>query len=158
MMIGLGMQLSPHFTLAEAITSQTAARLGIDNSPTSAMLPELQKTAAFMEQIRVLLGNKPITVTSWYRCSALEAAIVGRENSSGHHPLGGAVDFICPRFGTPYEVAHHLAIAKGSLPIGQLIYEYGSWVHISRLSVPNPINKIITIDKFGVAVGIINRY
>lgn len=152
------MQLSPHFTLAEAITSQTAARLGIDNSPTSAMLAELQKTAAFMEKVRTILGNLPIIVTSWYRSPKLEAAIVGRENSMGHHPLGGAVDFICPRFGTPYEVAQHIAINRDDIRFGQLIYEFGAWVHISRLHVQNPINRIITIDKYGVAVGIIQRY
>lgn len=149
------MQLSPHFSLQEAITSQTAARLGIDNNPTSAMLEELRKTAVFMEMVRTALGNRPIIVTSWYRCPALEAAIVGRENSQGHHPLGAAVDFICPSFGTPLQVAQCLATAP-NLSFGQLIYEFGAWVHISRLPV-SPINRIITIDKLGVAVGITHR-
>ncbi len=152
------MRLSPHFTLQEAIVSQTAARLGIDNNPTSAMIENLKETAHFMEQVRSFLGNNPITVTSWYRCSELEKVIVGRENSLGHHPLGAAVDFICPSFGTPYEVATAIAQKASFLKYGQLIYEFGAWVHISRLPVKLLINRTITIDKFGVVSGIINRY
>jgi len=150
------MQLSPHFTLAEATVSQTAARLGIDNTPTPEILAEIQKTALFMESVRDRLDSKPIIVTSWYRCPELEIQIAGRLSSSGHHPLGGAVDFICPRFGTPFEIASRLATSN--VPFGQLIYEFGAWVHISRLPVTKPINRIITIDKFGVVPGIIHRY
>ncbi|MCC7173262.1 MAG: peptidase M15A [Planctomycetes bacterium] len=150
------MKLSEHFTLEEATVSETAARMGIDNSPDEAMLEELRKTAAFMEGVRAMLG-KPILVTSWYRCPELErvvANIAPGRPLSGHHPRGGAVDFICPGFGSPYVVARQLASAVDRLGVGQLIYEFGRWVHISRLPVPNPINRVITIDTAGVRVGI----
>ncbi|MCZ2110986.1 MAG: peptidase M15 [Dehalococcoidia bacterium] len=149
------MKLSEHFTLEEATVSQTAARLGIDNQPDELMLGELRITAAFMEDVRRVLGNRPITVTSWYRCPALEQAIAPNSGSSGHHPKGGAVDFICPGFGSPYEVACALATSK--VKFGQLIYEYRSWIHISRIPVEKPINRIITIDHMGVIPGIIKR-
>ena len=150
------MNLSDHFTLAEATVSQTAARMGIDNTPDDAMIAEIRKTAEFMEGVRSTLG-KPITVTSWYRCPDLERAVAGIAPGrplSGHHPLGAAVDFICPGYGTPLQVAQRLAGWVDNLGVGQLIYEFGSWVHISRLPVA-PINRIITIDQRGVQVGIV---
>ena len=107
------MRLSAHFTLEEATVSQTAARMGIDNTPDDAMIVEIIKTARFMEGVRSVLG-KPITVTSWYRCPALErvvANIAPGRPLSGHHPLGAAVDFICPGYGTPFEVARPSARA-----------------------------------------------
>jgi zinc D-Ala-D-Ala carboxypeptidase len=43
------------------------------------------------------------------------------------HPLGRAVDFECPAFGTPYDVC--LAIAHSDLPFQKLIWEH-TWTHI----------------------------
>lgn len=150
------MNLSPHFTLYEATVSQTAARMGIDNQPDAEMLTSLRQTAAFMERIRSVLGH-PIVVTSWYRCPELERVVAGIAPGralSGHHPLGAAVDFICPAYGSPCDVATRLSAMVDPLGIGQLIYEYGAWVHISRLPVA-PVNRIITIDGRGVQVGIV---
>lgn len=150
------MNLSPHFTLQEAIVSETAARMGIDNRPDDAMIAALRMTAQFMERVRSVLGH-PIVVTSWYRCPDLERVVAGIAPGrplSGHHPLGAAVDFICPRYGSPLDVATRLSAMVDPLGVGQLIYEYGSWVHISRLPVA-PVNRIITIDQRGVQVGIV---
>ena len=143
------MNLSPHFTLQEAVVSQEAARRGINNQPDDAMLDRIKLTADFMENVRRVLDNKPILVTSWYRCDALERIVAGlsvTQRSSGHHPLGAAVDFHCPGFGSVYEVAVRLADQADVLGIGQLIYEYGSWIHVSRLPVPRPeYNRVLTI-------------
>lgn len=150
------MQLSEHFTLAEATVSQTAARMGIDNTPDAAMIASLRQTAQFMEHVRDVLG-KPITVTSWYRCPELErvvANIAPGRPLSGHHPLGAAVDFIAPGYGSPLEIALRLSTMTAALAIGQLIYEFRAWVHISRLPVA-PINRVLTIDGRGVQVGIV---
>ena len=150
------MILSEHFTLQEATVSQTAARMGIDNQPDAAMIDALRHTAQFMEHVRDILG-KPITVTSWYRCPDLERVVAGIAPGrplSGHHPLGAAVDFICPGYGSPLEIASRLSTMTAALAIGQLIYEFGSWVHISRLPVA-PVNRLLTIDKRGVLVGIV---
>jgi zinc D-Ala-D-Ala carboxypeptidase len=150
------MNLSPHFTLHEATVSQTAARMGIDNTPTGPLLDAVRQTATFMERVRSVLGH-PIVVTSWYRCPDLERAITGLAPGrplSGHHPKGAAVDFICPAYGSPLDVATRLSAMVDPLGVGQLIYEYGAWVHISRLPVA-PVNRIITIDQRGVQVGIV---
>lgn len=152
-------RLSEHFTMQEATVSETAARMGIDNTPDEVMILELIKTARFMEVVRAALGARPIVVTSWYRCDKLEEAITGlsaEKRSSGHHPKGAAVDFICPGYGTPLDICLHLRGLVDQLGIGQLIYEYGRWVHISRLGVPNhAINRVLTIDHRGVRSGIV---
>lgn len=152
-------RLSEHFTLDEAITSQEAARRGIDNSPDDAMIAELIKTAGFMEGVRDALKSRPIIVTSWYRCDALECVIAGLApgaKSTGHHPRGAAVDFICPGFGPPVAIAQRLRGLVNELGVGQLILEYGRWVHISRLPVARPeVNRVLTIDTRGVRSGIL---
>jgi hypothetical protein len=41
------------------------------------------------------------------------------------------------------------------LGIGQLIYEFESWVHVSTRIPDKIINRIITINKRGVSAGIL---
>ena len=119
-------KLSQHFTLEELTVSQTAARRGINNVPKGAALKVLESTACRMEVVRALLGNRPIIVTSGYRGPELNAAIGGSKTSA--HMTGHAVDFICPGFGTPYDIALHLA--KALTGYDQIIQEFGNWVHI----------------------------
>lgn len=121
--------LTPHFTLDEFLISSTADALGILNIPEPAHLPHIQKLAESLERVRALLGH-PLHISSGYRCSALNKAVGGVSNSD--HALGWAADFECPGFGSPYEVALHLAHA--AIPFDQLIHEKkpGSWwVHWS---------------------------
>ena len=118
--------LSEHFSLAEMTISQTAARKGLNNTPNAATLENLKKAAAMMEKVRDLL-DKPIIVNSAYRSVAVNKAIGGVATSA--HCAGLAVDFICPAYGTPLEVAR--AIARSKLNFDQLIEENGQWVHIS---------------------------
>ena len=125
--------LSPNFAYAEAIQSQTATRRGLDNTPSAAHQLNMRLTALRMEIVRVLLKDKPILVSSWYRSPAVNAAVGGVENSS--HAKGEAVDFICPGFGTPYEICEYLAKYKDILNYDQLIYE-GTWVHIAFTALP----------------------
>ena len=141
--------LSSHFSLAEFIVSESAARLNIDNQPPVDLMPNLEMTALKMESVRVLLGNKSIIVTSGYRSPMLNKAINGSPNSA--HPKGMAVDFICPKFGTPLQICQE--IAKSSLIYDQLIYEYGRWVHLG-FSKNKPRKQILTIDKHGTRVGL----
>lgn len=65
-----------------------------------------------------------------------------------------AVDFKAPGFGTPYDIAKALAPKVGELGIGQLIHEFGSWVHVSTRRPSNEVNRIITISSRGTEVGI----
>jgi hypothetical protein len=116
-------RLSPHFSLEEFVQSQTGDRLEIDNAPSKEIVENLKKTAGRLEIVRSIL-MQPIIVTSGYRCKELNLAIGGSPNSA--HTRGLAVDFICPRFGTPRAVAKEII---GKLDYDQLIYEY-TWVHI----------------------------
>ena len=119
------MNLTPHFTLEEMTFSETAARLGLDNTPGPAVTADLQLVAALMEKIRTLLGDKSIVVHSGYRSVEVNQAVGGVATSAHCHGL--ACDFVCSEFGAPAEVA--LAILKSSIEYDQLILEYG-WVHV----------------------------
>jgi hypothetical protein len=66
-----------------------------------------------------------------------------------------AGDARAPEFGTPYEVCQVLAPVVSLLNIGQLILEYGSWFHVSTRIPDKAVNRIITIDKRGTHVGIV---
>lgn len=121
------MQLSPHFTLAEATTSATAVARGIDNTPSDGERLLLRYVALHMEHVRRLLGNNPITITSWFRSGALNKAVGGVPDSA--HRLGQAVDFTCYRFGSVLAICQ--AIEHSPLMFDQLIWEKGAWVHLS---------------------------
>ena len=137
------MQLSAHFTLAEFVVSETAARAGIDNDPPLDVVSALKRTAQGLEAVRVRLGGAPITVTSGYRCPELNAAIGGAKDSQ--HMRGEAADFICPRFGSPTEVA--TALRDSGIEYDQLIIEFGRWVHISFSAAPR--RQALIIDARG---------
>ena len=120
------MKLTEHFSLDELTASETALRKGIDNTPPPAVTERLRMLAATLEQVRTLLGNNSIRISSGYRCLELNRAIGSGDLSA--HTLGYAVDFTCPGFGTPKEVANK--IAESPIKFDQLIYE-GTWVHLS---------------------------
>jgi zinc D-Ala-D-Ala carboxypeptidase len=119
------MKISKHFTLDEFLLSEVAARLGLDNTPTLVVITHLSLVAATMERIRTLLGNSPIVIHSGYRSPQVNKAVGGVATSA--HCRGLACDFVCPGFGTPYEVA--LAVLRSDTDYDQLILEYG-WVHV----------------------------
>ena len=121
------MSLSEHFSLDELTASETALRKGIDNTPPPVVTEKLRMLAATLEQVRSLLGNNSIRISSGYRCLALNRAIGSGDLSA--HVLGYAVDFTCPKFGTPKEVAKE--IAESNLKFDQLICEGNAWIHLS---------------------------
>lgn len=136
------MNLSPHFTLAEFTHSQTAARLGIDNMPTPAIIGNMVRVAHALELIRNLVG-KPIIITSGYRSPALNANTPGSSPTSAH-TRGGAVDFIIPAFGTPFDVCK-MIIGMG-FAFDQLIFERG-WVHLAI--EPPTRRQVLTLKRGG---------
>ena len=143
--------MTPHFSLAEFTASDTAARLGIDNSLPDELRDNAEQTLQMMERIRLHI-NAPITITSGYRCEALNRVIGSKPGSD--HTLAFAVDFKASRAGTPAQIAKSLALVIDMLNIGQLILEFGSWVHVSFCYPTKAINRIITIDKNGTRAGI----
>lgn len=119
-------QLSLHFSAEELTASESADRLGINNTPPISIVSTLIDTAQQMERVRDVLGQLPIHVNSGYRSVELNRAIGGVPTSA--HCRGYAVDFVCPQYGTPLAVA--TSIASSGIRFDQLILEYG-WVHIS---------------------------
>ena len=119
------MNLSQHFSLEEAVISQTAARKGIDNIPSPEVKANMVESAQRMEEVRDLL-DAPILVSSWFRCPKLNSAIGSRSTSA--HVRGWAIDFTAPLFGTPQDVCRK--IQGSGLTWDQLIFE-GTWTHIS---------------------------
>jgi len=120
-------RLSPHFTLAEFTSSDTADRLKIANAPTKAHLSNLQRLAAALEKVRTALGSRPITVTSAYRNPAVNAAVGGVKTSD--HAQGHAADIVVEGL-SPYETAKR--IRDSGIKFDQLILESSRGVvHIS---------------------------
>ncbi|WP_290083133.1 D-Ala-D-Ala carboxypeptidase family metallohydrolase [Paramuribaculum intestinale] len=116
------------FSFQEFERSETAYRHGIDNT-----LPDKLKgnVAALVDKVLDPLREawgKPITVTSGYRCAALNKAVGG--SGTSHHCKGMAADI-----STGNKVENRrlfqLIIDLG-LPFTQLIDEKNfSWVHVS---------------------------
>jgi len=138
--------LSDHFTLEELTVTQVR---GVSNEPTSNVLETLKSTAWRMEKVRAIL-NQPIIVTSGYR-SPLVNKIVGGSMSSAHM-TGHAVDFICPKFGTPLQICKELSDKRHGLEFDQIIEEEGRWVHIS---FKEPLRgEVLTRTNGGYIVGL----
>lgn len=121
------MQLTDHFSLEELMASDSAARAGIDNSPPSSLMENMQTLAEGLEQVRTALGGLPIHVNSGYRCPALNARVGGAPDS--RHMLGLAADILCPEFGPPLTVCK--AVAQSGIAFDQIIHEFGRWCHVS---------------------------
>lgn len=139
------MNLSPNFTLDEFTTSQTAARHGIDNTPSESALQNLYRTAQLMEQVRAIWG-KPIRVSSGFRGDKLNAIIGGSTRSQ--HVIGCACDFTVKD--VPLDEVMQGIIAA-NLPYDQLIIEFSAWIHISvpSYSTSKPRKQTLIIDKAG---------
>lgn len=125
------MHLSAHFTLDEFTVSQTASRLGLDNTPPADVLERLKHTALGLEGVRILLGV-PIIVTSGYRSPEVNKATGGSKTSQ--HMTGEAADFVAPAYGRPSTVMAR--IIESGIDYDQCILEFaskpnGGWVHIS---------------------------
>lgn len=124
------MNLSPNFTLAEVVASQTAAREGIDNTPSDEVIFNASKVAYTLEIVRLHL-NAPVYPSSWYRCLELNDAIKGADNST--HMLGTTVDFIVRGY-TPREVVQAIRYVIG---YNKIILEFNSWVHLEISDSPD---------------------
>lgn len=138
-------KLTENFTLEELTFSETASRKGFDNTPPKEALDNLGRVATLLEQVRKII-NRPIIVTSGYRCKELNQAIGSSETSQ--HRKGAACDFKVKGI-NPDDVVK--AIIDSEIQFDQLIREFDSWVHIS---VPNdiyltPRNQALIIDSKG---------
>lgn len=88
------MLLSKNFSLHEFTRSETADLMGIKNRPLFEHVLNLSYLASKMEVVRRILDNRPIKVTSGYRCHQLNIAVGGSPTSD--HLKGLACDFFKP--------------------------------------------------------------
>ena len=77
------MKLSKHFTVEEFTRSSTASQRGIDNKIPEQLIPALRNLCeTVLEPLREQV-NEPVTISSGYRCPALNK-VVGGKNTSQH--------------------------------------------------------------------------
>jgi zinc D-Ala-D-Ala carboxypeptidase len=136
--------LTPHFALDELIST---THRNIDNTPPAAVIAALRDTARRMEEVRSLLGDRVISISSGYRSPKLNRAVGGAKGSA--HLSGHAVDFNCYRFGSPLDVCRR--IAASDIAFDQLIEE-GTWVHVSF--DPRMRRQVLTKAKDSYAPGL----
>jgi zinc D-Ala-D-Ala carboxypeptidase len=140
------MNLSPNFTLEELTASETAVRNGLDNTPSPTTYQNLVRLANFLEEVKKVLGGKPIIINSAYRGPEVNKHVGGSKNSQ--HMIGCAADIRVPGM-TPDEVCK--AIIASELQYDQLIREFDSWTHISISDKEGstPRGQTLIIDRAG---------
>lgn len=126
-----------YFSLQELIRSNTAERLGIDNTPDAVVVEHLEMLVErLLDPLREAFG-RPIIVTSGYRCPELNKAVGGSPTSA--HLQGYAADLV-PKDG---DVQRFLELTRWwllreEIPYDQLIVETSSegakWVHLGLYS------------------------
>lgn len=150
----LSTELSKDFPLYEFTNSNTATRLGIDNTkPSKEVVVRLTVLAKSLLQPLRNRIKKPVIITSGYRCLELNRSLGSKDNSQ--HVLGEAVDIYVPGY-TALELARF--ILTTGLEFDQLILENyegpgTGWVHISRKAAGNR-NQVLTYDGEQYHVGI----
>ena len=126
------MNLSANFTLKELTKSDTATRLGIDNTPNDEALENLKLLCEkVLQPVRDHFG-KSVTVNSGYRSPESNAAVGGSKTSD--HCKGQAADIEIDGLPNP-ELAQWI---MDNLDYTQLILEFytqgqpnSGWVHVS---------------------------
>lgn len=149
-------QLTKNFTFEELTHTDHRE---LENKPTSQekcivdgkettvdALANLVRLAKFLEDLKVVLGGKPIMVNSAFRSEAVNTA-VGSKNTSDHR-RGCAADIRVPGM-TPDEVVR--AIIASDLEYAQVIREFDRWTHIAIPTHEGDVAKKskLIIDKQG---------
>ncbi len=132
------MKLSPHFTLLELTKSDTATRLGIDQTPPEAVLENLRRLCVkVLEPVRAHF-KRPIRINSGYRSPALNKAVNGTKNSQ--HLMGYAADIEISGVSN-LELGNWI---RKNLDFDQVIFEFckkndpsAGWIHVSFVGEAN---------------------
>lgn len=132
-----------YFSIKELTKSDTAARLGIDNTPSAAVVENLTALVDnVLDPLRELYG-KPIHVSSGYRCPRLNKAVGGVANSQ--HLTGQAAD-LCQ--GSREENRRLFIYLEEYCTFDQLLWENGgAWVHVSYRKDGNNRHQVKRITK-----------
>lgn len=118
--------LTKNFSIEEFECSNKAEQLGINNKVPQSLMDNVQHLANHLQIIRDAL-DKPIIISSGYRCEALNAAVGGVKNST--HAQGLAADLVVQGM-TSRELAEFILLIK--IDFDQLILESAGgkeWVH-----------------------------
>jgi hypothetical protein len=141
------MQISKNLSLAEAVKSNTADKLGIvNNNPSLNIIKNMKLLAEkVFEPVRAHF-KAPIKVSSMYRGQELNNHVKGSITSQ--HCTGEAMDIdnVKP---TNKEVFDYI---KDNLEFDQLIWEFGTkdnpeWVHVSYESSGKQRNQVLRAEK-----------
>ena len=137
------MNLTPHFTLDELTHTDHRE---LDNTPNENEIANLRRLADFLEQVKVVLGGKPIMVNSAFRSKAVNDAVGSKDTSQ--HRIGCAADIRVPGM-TPDEVVKAVIAIK--IGYDHVIREFDRWTHISVPNNPgdSPRRQALIIDKAG---------
>ena len=137
------MNLTEHFTVDELTHTDHRE---LDNTPNEAEMANLRRLAQFLEQVKEVLGGKPIMVNSAFRSKAVNDAVGSKDTSQ--HRIGCAADIRVPGM-TPDEVVR--AIIASGIGYDQVIREFDRWTHVSipNLSTGTPRRQALIIDKQG---------
>jgi uncharacterized protein YcbK (DUF882 family) len=137
------MKLTKHFSLEELTHTDHRE---FDNTPNEQELENLKRLAAFLEEVKTVLGGRPIMVNSAFRSKQVNDAVGSKDSSQ--HRIGCAVDIRVPEL-TPDQVVK--AIMASSLPYDQVIREFDRWTHVSIPNTPDgtPRKQALIIDKTG---------
>ena len=138
--------LSPHFSLEELTVTDHRE---FTNEPNDLEKNNLKRLAELLEQVKRLLGDKPIMVNSGFRSKQVNDAVGSSDRSQ--HRVGAACDFRVPGM-TPNEVVK--AVIASDIPYDQIIREFDRWTHISVPNEPNgkPRRQALIIDKQGTRI------
>ena len=141
------MKLSENFTMAEFIKSDTADRLGIDNTPEG---EHLENAKALFENVvqKVRDHFGPTVINSGYRCPELNEAVRGSKTSQHCH--GEAADIEVPGVANG-DLAQWIV---DNLEFDQVILEFytpgepsSGWVHVTYKKDGSNRNKALTAAK-----------
>ena len=140
--------VSKNISYAEATRSDTAKRLGIDNTPNAEQFSNMIHVSENVFQPVREHFDTPIYVSSFFRSEGLNKAIKGSINST--HKKGEAMDLDADVYGgvTNAQIFNYI---KDNLEFDQLIWEFGTdeepaWVNVS-LSKRNNRNQILRAYK-----------
>ena len=135
--------MTPHFTLDELTHTDHRE---LDNTPNESEIANIQRLAEFLEQVKEVLGGKPIMVNSAFRSKAVNDAVGSKDTSQ--HRIGCAADIRVPTM-TPDQVVR--AVIASGLPYDQIIREFDRWTHVSVPNTPEaaPRRQALIIDRTG---------
>lgn len=128
-------RISKYVSYNEAVKSQTAERLGIDNTPNEQEIKNMQFIGTrIFDKVRLFVGGF-LFVSSFFRCKLLNMAIGGSKTSQ--HCEGLAIDIDADVYQTNGKTNKDIFyFILENLEFDQLIWEFGTdknpaWVHVS---------------------------